>query len=230
MTNLHDMRFPNESPDYRKLRNQLLEEEIALRQKLEDVAKLRRELPAGGELKENYVFEEISIDDELMKTGFSDLFEKGKPSLLVYSFMFPPDAEAPCPACTSMIDGLNGSAAHIRSKVNFVVVAKAPIEQFKSWADSRHWNGLRLLSSNNNTYNSDYFGESEDGQQQLPTMNVFQKTRDGIVHTYSTELLFTEPAEHQHPRHADLFWPIWALFDLTPEGRGDNWFPRHHYD
>ena len=224
------MRFPNESTEYRKLRNDLLEEEIALREKLESVARLRRKLPAGGALKENYVFDEISVDDVEMKTGFSDLFEPGKPSLLVYNFMFAPGADAPCPACTSMIDGLNGSAAHIRAKVNFVVVAKAPIQQFKAWADSRNWNGLRLLSSSDNSYNRDYFGESEDGSQQLPTMNVFQKKKGAIVHTYSTELLFTEPAEEQHPRHADLFWPIWALFDLTPEGRGDNWFPRYHYD
>ena len=32
-------------------------------------------------------------------------------------------------------------------------------------------------------------------------------------------------AESQwHPRHNDLLWPLWAYFDLTPEGRGD-WFP-----
>ena len=230
MNKRHDIRFPNESDDYRKQRNELLEEEIALRQKLESVAELRRKLPAGGELKENYIFDEISIDDEPMKTDFSSLFEPGKPSLLVYSFMFAPDAEAPCPACTSMIDGLNGSASHIRAKVNFVVVAKAPIDQFRSWADSRGWDKLRLLSSSENTYNRDYFGESADGQQQMPSMNVFQKKGNAIIHTYGTELLFTEPAEDQHPRHADLFWPIWALFDLTPEGRGDNWFPRYHYD
>ena len=49
------MRFPNESTEYRKLRNDLLEEEIALRETLESVARLRRKLPAGGALKENYV-------------------------------------------------------------------------------------------------------------------------------------------------------------------------------
>ena len=27
----------------------------------------------------------------------------------------------------------------------------------------------------------------------------------------------------------DLIWPIWNLFDLTPEGRGDKWHPRLSY-
>lgn len=233
MNSLHDKRFPNENSDYRELRDTLLQEEIALRKKLEDVAALRRKLPPGGQLREDYVFDEIAYDrgkaDKVVQTTFSSLFDENKPDLLIYSFMFSPDAETPCPACNSMIDGLNGSAPHIRDRVNFVVVAKAPIEKFENWALGRGWKNLRLLSSLNNTYNHDYFGESEDGTQQMPVMNVFRKNDDGICHTYSTELLFTAPAEQQHPRHADLFWPVWNLFDLTQGGRGEDWFPKYDY-
>jgi predicted dithiol-disulfide oxidoreductase (DUF899 family) len=50
------MQFPNESKAYRAARNDLLKAEINLRQQIEKVAALRRSLPAGGEVAEDYVF------------------------------------------------------------------------------------------------------------------------------------------------------------------------------
>jgi predicted dithiol-disulfide oxidoreductase (DUF899 family) len=42
---MDEPRFPNESAEYRKARNELLEAEVALRRQLENVATLRRSLP-----------------------------------------------------------------------------------------------------------------------------------------------------------------------------------------
>jgi predicted dithiol-disulfide oxidoreductase (DUF899 family) len=30
------------------------------------------------------------------------------------------------------------------------------------------------------------------------------------------------------PRHVDMIWPVWSLFDVTPEGRG-KWSPKLSY-
>ena len=49
--------FPNESPEYRRARNALLTEEIELRRHIESVANLRRALPPGGVVPEDYAFE-----------------------------------------------------------------------------------------------------------------------------------------------------------------------------
>jgi predicted dithiol-disulfide oxidoreductase (DUF899 family) len=49
--------FPNESAEYRTARNELLNAEIALRRQTEAVAAMRRALPIGGEIKEDYAFE-----------------------------------------------------------------------------------------------------------------------------------------------------------------------------
>jgi predicted dithiol-disulfide oxidoreductase (DUF899 family) len=27
------------------------------------------------------------------------------------------------------------------------------------------------------------------------------------------------------PRHVDSMWPLWNVFDTTPEGRGTDWYP-----
>lgn len=233
MERIHGRRFPGESDAYREARDRLLEAEMDLRKRVEAVAALRRSLPAGGMVKEDYVFDAAALDRTggatLGRTKFSDLFEGDKKSLLIYSFMFAPGAELPCPACSSLMDSLNGGMPHLENRINFAVVAKAPIENFSRWAAQRGWHNLRLLSSNANSYNSDYQAESPDGDQ-LPIVNVFQKTDDGIHHTYSTELFYAPNEEGQHPRHVDLIWPLWSVFDLTPEGRGTDWFPRHSYD
>jgi predicted dithiol-disulfide oxidoreductase (DUF899 family) len=222
---MNSVRFPNESADYRKARNELLRAEKKLRKQIEAVAALRRTLPLGGEVKEDYVFDE----GPAKKVKLSQLFEaKKKPTLVVYSFMYGPNMESACPMCTSMLDGLNGSALHARQVVNLAVVAKSPIPRIQKFAKKRGWDNLRLLSSANNTYNRDYYGEDEEGYQN-PVMNVFTKRGKKIHHFYSTELLFTPSEPGQDSRHIDLLWPLWNLLDLTPEGRGEDWYPDLEY-
>ena len=229
---IHSIRFPGESASYREARNKLLEAEIALRNNIEEVAALRRQLPLGGPLAEDYLFEEGAADlndsQTARKTRLSELFDPGKDTLLIYSYMFGPNMKSPCTSCTSILDGLNGTAPHVRNKVSFAVVAKSPLERVRELARGRGWKNLRLLSSANNTYNHDYHGESAKGDQ-LPSLNVFTR-RDGKVHHfYHTELLFAPTQPGQDGRHVDLIWPLWNLFDYTPEGRGTNWYPKLSY-
>lgn len=55
----HEKRFPNESEQYREERNKILGFEIELRSQIEKLGKMRRELPLGGLLKEDYEFDEM---------------------------------------------------------------------------------------------------------------------------------------------------------------------------
>lgn len=77
--------------------------------------------------------------------------------------MFTQDDEDPCVYCNSLVDGFNGISNHVNDRVNFVVIAKCKIEKLQTWAKSRNWTNLRLLSSKNNSYNIDYFAEQNSG-------------------------------------------------------------------
>ena len=57
----HEIRFPNESDAYRATRNVLLEAEADLREQIENVAAMRRKLPLGGAIPEDYVFEDLVL-------------------------------------------------------------------------------------------------------------------------------------------------------------------------
>jgi predicted dithiol-disulfide oxidoreductase (DUF899 family) len=224
--------FPEESAEYRKARNELLAAEIELRRNIEAVAALRRKLPLGGPIAQDYIFAEgpadLSRDGEIRSTRFSELFDAGKDSLLVYSYMFGPAMATPCTSCTSILDGLNGTAPHVRDRVNFVIVAKSPIERIRAVARERGWHNLRLLSSAGNSYNLDYRGENKEGAQ-LPSLNVFARRDGKMHHFYHTELLFAPREPGQDGRHVDMIWPLWNLFDYAPEGRGEKWYPKLSY-
>ena len=90
-------RFPNESEQYRRARNALLAEEIELRRQIERVAEQRRQLPPGGEVTGDYRFE-----GEAGPVSLADLFGDQE-TLVVYSYMFGPQRERPCPMCTSLM-------------------------------------------------------------------------------------------------------------------------------
>src|SRR6185295_10436283 len=221
-------RFPGESTDYRAARNELLDAEIELRRQLEAVAAQRRTLPLGGEVPEDYAFDEQNEDGVIRQVRLSQLFGEGKDTLIVYSYMYGPQMEQPCVSCTSILDGLDGEAPHVVQRVNLAVVAKSPVERIQRFARYRGWRHLRLLSSAKNTYNRDYHGETPDGDQ-IPALNVFVRRDGRVYHFYNTELLYAPTEPGQDGRHVDLIWPLWNLFDLTPEGRGEKWYPRISY-
>jgi predicted dithiol-disulfide oxidoreductase (DUF899 family) len=235
-----NIRFPGESAEYRAARDALVEREIELRRTTEAVAAARRELPPGGAVPEDYVFDGAGTDGAPKDVRLSELFSPGIDSLAIYNFMFPRAAsdkrpgpesgstallrleDGPCPSCVALIDQLEGAAEHVSQRLNLVVVAKAPLRRLLAFADERGWRRLRLLSSAGNNYNRDYFGETADGSQ-MPMLNVFRREGGVIRHFWGSELFYAPTDPGQDQRHVGTIEPLWNLFDLTPEGRGSGW-------
>jgi len=220
--------FPGETAEYRAARERLLEKEIELRRATEAVADARRGLPRGGLVPEDYEFEGLGPVGTPTNVRLTELFAPGKDTLVLYSFMYGPEMELPCPGCTHLLDQLDGSARHVGQRVNFAVVAKSPLSRILGFAGERGWRFLRLVSSSGNTYNRDYHGETADGQMSM--LNVFRREEGAIRHTWGSELVYRSPDPDQDPRHLDSIDPVWNLLDFTPEGRGADWQPQLRYD
>jgi predicted dithiol-disulfide oxidoreductase (DUF899 family) len=60
--------------------------------------------------------------------------------------------------------------------------------------------------------------EDERGSQ-FPIATVFVRRGQRVNHFWSSELLCVPNTEGE-TRHVDFMWPIWNIFDCTPEGRG----------
>ncbi|WP_233840304.1 DUF899 family protein [Dyella sp. 2HG41-7] len=212
----------NESPEYRRARDELLREEIELRRHIERVAELRRALPPGGEVIGDYRFE-----GEHGPTDFAGLFGD-KQTLVVYSYMFGPQRERPCPMCTSMLSAWEGEANDMQQRIALAVIARSPIERLVAFKRERHWRYLKLYSDLNGNFSRDYHAIADDGSD-IPEINVFTR-RDGKIRLFWSGEMGTATADPgQDPRGAPDPMPIWTVLDLTPEGRGTNWYPKLEY-
>ena len=234
--------LPNESQQYREARNALLDAEIALRRQTEAVATMRRTLPPGGEVPEDFVFERIGADCRPERVRLSELFGE-HPTMMIYSFMFGPERDEPCPGCTHLLDCIDGAARHVPQRAPLYVVAASPIARLAAWAHTRGWDHLRMMSTAGNGYNDRYYGNTAaltpemralreytpDEYWDEPMLNVFRKDGDTIRHFWGSELVFAPDDPGQDHRGLDFADSVWGLLDTTPEGRGETFFPKLEY-
>jgi predicted dithiol-disulfide oxidoreductase (DUF899 family) len=212
--------YPNESAAYRAARNELLAEEIEIRRHLERVASRRRALPPGGEIPHDFV---LACDSGSIR--FSNLFGD-KQTLVIYSMMYGPQRNAACPMCTSFLNAWNGTAGNLRQRVAIAVTARSPIERLIDYKNRRGFTNLRFISDGSGEYTRTYVNP-EDAD--VPGFSVFSK-RDGIIrHFYSAEMSGAMADPGQDPRGGPDLDPLWLMLDLTPQGRGTDWYPQLDY-
>ncbi len=216
------VRILKESADYRKARTALLAEEIELRRHIERVAEMRRALPPGAEVK-NY-----SFVGEGGPTDLAGLFGD-KQTLVIYTYMFGPQRQRPCPMCTSLLSAWDGEAQDMMQRIALAVVARSPIERLTAFKQERGWRDLKLYSDPSGDFSRDYHAIGPDGSDDAG-LHVFTR-RDGMIrHFWSAEMDFGTADPGQDPRGAPDLMPMWTVFDCTPEGRDPDWYPKLDYD
>ena len=220
LANQNGVRFPNESGHYREARDALLAAEIELRRHIERVAAQRRALPPGGTVPKNYAF-----IGENGPTNFSQLFGD-KQTLAVYSYMYGPQREQPCPMCTSLMAAWDGEALDVEQRIALVMVARSPIERLLAVKRQRGWRNLRLYADVDGDFTRDYVS-AEDAD--MPAFSVFTRRDGSIRHFWSGEMGGSTADPDQDPRGAPDLMPLWTILDSTPDGRGKDWYPKLEY-
>lgn len=209
--------MPGASDEYRAAREKLMSAELELVDSVERVAALRRALPAGPKVSDYEFF------DGDKRVRLSELFDDGKPYLLMYHVMYWQDDEEFCPMCSMWVDGLNGVAHHISQHTNIVAATLAPVEKARAWAKHRGWNRIRFLADADPAFQRDTGAQLDDDNPQS-TVLVFEKTNDGIRHVYTAHAEFPNGMH----RGVDQICATWHMFDLQPSGRGD-WHAGNDY-
>lgn len=213
--------YPNDSAEYREARTRLLAEEIELRRHIERVAAQRRALPLGGEARD-YRFKDENGDTVML----ADLFGRHD-TLVTYFWMFGPERERPCPMCTSLVGSLDIPARDLTQRVAVAVLGRSPVERQLAFARERGWRHLKFYATVGDDFARDYRGLAPDGSE-WPAFDVWVK-RDGRVrHFWGAELGGTSDPG-QDARGAPELDPLWNVLDLTPAGRGADWYPRLDY-
>src|ERR687892_11627 len=176
--------FPGESAEYRAARDRLLEQEIELRRTMERVAAARRDLPLGGVVPEDYVFQGAGADGAPTDVKLSELFRPGLDSLVIYSFMFPRDPRdrRPGPPSTPASGSTSRSSRRHRCRES----SRSPMSAAGDGETVRHFWGSEL-----------FHAPTDPGQDPRhvgtlePVWNLFDLTPEGRGTDWDEQLSYS---------------------------------------
>jgi predicted dithiol-disulfide oxidoreductase (DUF899 family) len=215
--------FPGESADYAAARQALIAQEIELRRHMTRVAEQRRALPPGPVIEKDYRF----IDETGFEIGLIDLFG-AHDTLVTYFWMYGPQRPRPCPMCTNLLGGLNGNAADIKQRAAVKVLGRSTVERQNLFALERGWRDLDFVQTVGDDYARDRGVLMDDGSE-YPALVMFRRDGDTVRLFWASEINGEMADPDQDPRDGPDIAPLWTVLDLTPEGRGVDWYPKLAY-
>jgi predicted dithiol-disulfide oxidoreductase (DUF899 family) len=215
--------FPGGSAEYRKAREALLAEEIEFRRHMTRLTEQRRALPPGPVIEKNYRFK----DANGAELGLLDLFGKHD-ALVTYYWMFGPQRERPCPMCTNWLGAVNGNAADIKQRVAFKVLGRSPVPRQIAFAQERGWRDLDFVQTVGDDYAKDIGVLQSDGSE-WAAITVFKRDGDKVRLFWAAEMTAEMADPGEDPRQAPDVAALWSILDLTPGGRGKDWYPKLNY-
>ena len=215
--------FPGESDAYRKAREALLAEEIEFRRHMTRLTEQRRSLPPGPVITKNYRFKDANGSE----LGLIDLFgDHG--ALVTYFWMYGPQRERPCPMCTNWLGAVNGNATDIKQRVSLRILGRSSVERQLAFAAERGWRHLDFVQTVGDDYANDLGLIDADGFE-YPALVVFKRDGDKIRLFWASEMTKEMADPGQDPRNAPDIAALWSTLDLTPGGRGTDWYPKLVY-
>jgi predicted dithiol-disulfide oxidoreductase (DUF899 family) len=217
------MAFPGASTDYLEARKALLAEEIELRRHATRLAKQRQALPPGPVIAAAYRFK----DEQGFEATLADLFGD-KDTLVAYFWMYGPQRERPCPMCTNWLGAVNGNAADIKQRVALKIFGRSPVDRQYAFAQERGWRHLDFVQTVGDDYARDLGLLNEDGTEN-PALVVFRKDGPSIRLFWMSQMRREMADPGQDPRDSPDIASLWSVLDLTPHGRGTDWYPRLSY-
>lgn len=215
--------FPGASPAYEAARRELLAEEIEFRRHMTRLVAQRQALPPGPVIDKDYRFK----DREGRDLGLADLFGD-KSTLVTYFWMYGPERERPCPMCTNWLGAVEGNGADIAQRVSLRILGRSPVERQYAFATERGWRDLTFVQTVGDDYAADLGLLTPQGE--FPALTVYQRDADGRVRLFWASEMTDKMADPgQDPRDAPDIASLWSILDLTPDGRGTDWYPKLSY-
>lgn len=215
--------FPGESEAYRAARRALLAEEIEFRRHMTRVSAQRQALPDGPVITKDYRFK----DENGVELGLADLFGD-KQTLVTYFWMYGPQRERPCPMCTNWLGAVNGNAADIKQRAALKILGRSTVERQLAFGQERGWRDLDFVQTVGDDYARDLGLINPDGTEN-PALVVFRRDGGEVRLFWASEMTLEMADPGQDPRDAPDAAALWSILDLTPEGRGGDWYPKLSY-
>jgi predicted dithiol-disulfide oxidoreductase (DUF899 family) len=122
--------------------------------------------------------------------------------------------------------GLDGEVPIQRRAL--AIVARSPIARLVAFKRVGGWHYLPLYSDISGEFSRDYQALTKDGGDDA-AFNVFTRRGGAIRHFWGGEMNGASADPGQDPRGAPDLMPLWTILDVTPQGRGSDWYPKLDY-
>jgi predicted dithiol-disulfide oxidoreductase (DUF899 family) len=182
------------------------------------------ELPPGPKIDGDWTF----LDANGAEVTLADMFGT-RDTLVLYHWMFGPERKRPCPMCTNLLGPLDQNAADIEQRVALAIVGRSEVERQLAFARERGWRHLRLYQAVGDDFSIKIGGLDPDKGWEMPALMVLQKDGDTIRLHWMGETTMEMADPGEDPRGAIDLAPLWNVLDLTPGGRGTDWYPKLEY-
>lgn len=209
-----------ESDEYVAARKALLEAEIEERRVMTAVAEQRRELPPGAVMPKDWKFK----DEHGFDASLADLFGTHD-TLFTYFWMYGPERERPCPMCTTTLGALEGNARSIKQRVAMKILGRSPVGRQYAFAQERGWRDLDFVQTVGDDYANFFNAINKDGSEN-PVMAVYVKDGEDVRLFWQAYMPMEAADPGQDPRGGPDLQNLWHVLDMTPEGRGTEWYPK----
>jgi predicted dithiol-disulfide oxidoreductase (DUF899 family) len=188
----------------------LLAREKELTRMGDELARQRRELPWVP------VEKQYTLQAEDGAKTLAQLFD-GRSQLVVYHFMFGPEWEAGCPACSATADSFNGALAHLNAcDVTLICVSRAPLEKLLAYRERMGWS-FTWASSHESDFNFDYGVSAREGTTHDPAVPILSANELAVL-----KRLNEQPAVREN-------LPLIAIQNATSSGTNiDGYFSEGH--
>jgi predicted dithiol-disulfide oxidoreductase (DUF899 family) len=123
---------------------------------------------------------------------------------------------------------VNGNAADIKQRVALKILGRSPVERQLAFAMERGWHGLDFVQTVGDDYANDLGLLAADGSES-PALVVFKRDADKVRLFWASEMTREMADPGQDPRDAPDVAALWSILDLTPDGRGTDWYPKLSY-
>ncbi len=207
-------------------RTALLAREKEFTRLRDELSRQRRELP-WVRVEKPYAF-----DGPDGRETLPQLFA-GRSQLVVYHFMFAPEASEGCKHCSFWADHYDGTLVHLNHRdVTLVVCSRAPLARIEPFRKRMGWR-FKWVSSHGTDFNQDFhvsfspevqksgtafynYAKMEVGMADREGLSVFFKDdRGDVFHTYSC-----------YAHGIDMLNATYQFLDLVPKGRDEGGLPQ----
>ena len=130
--------------------------------------------------------------------------------------------------CTNWLGSVNGNAADIKQRVALKILGRSSVERQSAFAQERGWRDLNFVQTTGDDYANDLGLLAPDGAES-PALVVYQREGHQVRLFWASQMRLDMADPGQDPRDAPDIASLWSVLDLTPEGRGADWYPKLKY-